>query len=1362
MDRNGQHRDHHPKAPLAIIGMACRFAGGAVDAETFWELLASGRSGIVEIPADRWNGKRYYHPDTAVPNRMHTHWGGFIDQLHDFDARFWGISPREAARMDPQQRWLLEVAWEAIEDAGVPPQKLSGTKTGVFVGISSSDYAQIQMTNHFGLDVHSNSGNTLSIASNRISYALDLKGPSMSIDTACSSSLVAVSLACHSIWDGTCEGALVGGVNAVIVPSTTMAFSKATMLSPDGQCFAFDSRANGYVRGDGAGAVYIKPLARAREDGDPIYAVIRAAVANQDGKTSSMMVPGFAGQVDMLEQAYEQAGIRPSRVRFVEAHGTGTPLGDPIEASALGEVLSRGRALGDCCLLGSVKTNIGHLEAGSGIAGLMKAVLALHKNAVPPNLNFRNPNPSIPFDRLQLKVATELTELPVEPGHPNVAAVNSFGFGGTNAHVVLEAAPAPTARPAATGTRPPADRPCLLPISARDDVALRNYVKAYSRLLREAALPLADMCYSAGARKEHHGQRLAVMGRSHEEMREKLSAWLGNPEGADGVVTGNAAPKSGPITFVFTGQGPQWWGMGQQLLEREPLVRRTIERIDDKMRRLGDWSLLEEMTRPEETSCIDETHIAQPAIFALQVALAELWKSWGIVPDKVIGHSVGEVAAAYCAGIYNLDDAVKVAFHRSRLQHTTRGQGRMVAAGISAAEARELIGSAADVVHISGINSPSLVTLSGDTESLAAIVEQLEQNGKFFRWLGIDYAFHTHQMDPIRDELLQVLADIHPRPGRIPMVSTVTGGVLLGENFDANYWWKNVRLPVLFAPGMESLIRGGSHLFVEIGPHPSLRSTIEDCLADAGQRGGVFYSLRRDTDESNELLTNLAGLYTSGVAVDWQAINHHSTRFVRLPRYPWTQEAFWNESDRSERIRLMDTIHPLLGLPIDAEQPTWEFALDPRLFPYVNDHKLWGSVVFPAAGYAEIGLAVAREAFPDQPLAVEDIDIKKALFAWEDKLTTVRVVLEPVEKTLAIYSSTGAGMGGGDGWELHAEARLIPLASQPSEPVDLRNIRESLSEYIDHEQYYDELIAAGYGFGPSFRHIQNVWRTGGESLAEIEVPVDLHASLGEYHFHPAVMDACFQAFKALQETEQRTTTDYLFLPSAIRRVRLHQEQPPTHLWAHAKQTVADGNSLTCDIAVYDNTGRLVADILGFRVEPVEQKAGGDEIENCLYRFEWELCRLRGTGVEGSCNFSSSDVISQTTQAAALELYEQFGFRDRVRDYLPRTERLLLQYVQNAFLKLGWRPAAGDVFRFSEFVRQLGVVRQHYRVAKIQLRALEDGGLIRNLGDDQWEVLRDRKRETWTTRWPPWPPNILGWPERNWCLARSMRKPHTKS
>jgi len=1181
-------------APLAIVGIGCRLPGGSDDAESFGRLLSEGRSGIREVPADRWHRDRFHHPDVSVPGAMITKWAGFVDNPDQFDAQFWSISPREAVRMDPQQRWLLEVCWEALEDSGTPPRSLRGSPVGVFVGISSNDYATLQVHNYAHTDVHTISGSTSSIAANRISYQLDLRGPSLAVDTACSSALVAVWAACRSIWSGCCNAALAGGVNALLTPELTIAFSKAQMCSPNGQCFTFDARADGYVRGEGAAVVYIKPLDRALADGDRIYALIRSAVSNQDGHTSSMTVPSADAQAALLREAYREAGLSPKRVSYMEAHGTGTPVGDPIEAAALGRVLGDGRPADQPCLVGSVKTNIGHLEAGSGAVGLIKAALVLHRGAIPPNRNFETPNPVIPFESLGLKVVTELQPLPGENGSVPIAGVNSFGFGGANAHVVLEQAPRPAnGEPA----RPRLPRPHVLPISARTKASLRRYVESYLTLLEDPAIDLAEVCYSAGARKEQHDDRLVVIGEDTRRMRQRLSDWLRQADPVDGVVTGRPGGSSPPV-FVYTGQGAQWWGMGRVLLDREPVFRATVAEIDGLLRPLADWSLVAELTRNEAESRIDRTDVAQPAIFALQVALTELWRSWGVRPGRVVGHSVGEVAAAYAAGVYTLPDAVRVIFHRSRLQHTTAGRGRMLAAGVSPAEARRLIGPEADCVQVAAVNSPALVTLAGDTEALERTAARLERAGKFVRWLPVAYAFHTQQMDSIRNELLLSLADIQPRPVVVPFISTVTGLQMPGERLDAAYWWKNVRQPVQFAPAIAALIRGGEDTFLEVGPHPALAASIHDCLKEQGRPGVVFHSLRRAADDSHEMLTNLAGLHVRGVEVDWAVVNQSSRIFVPLPRYPWDHETFWLESPHSRQARLAPHVHPLLGLRVPAPQPTWELDLHPLRFPDLADHRLWDGVVFPAAGFAEIGIAVSHLLFPGEDYAVEGLEIKKALFLNEDRPPTIQVVFDPAAGSYSVYGSTD----GKQTWDLHAQGRLTRVGMGDRTPVDLAALRRRLTDHLDHERYYVDLIGSGYQFGPNFKQVRNVWRVQGEALSEIVVPDALSDYLSAYHIHPAVLDACFHIFKGL---DPAFTKDDFYVPVSIRRVHLHVRQPPTRLWAHGRLIRRDDQTLLADIFVYDEHGNSVGQILGFRTDRVERKHSEDPFDQCFYQFHWE-------------------------------------------------------------------------------------------------------------------------------------------------------------
>ena len=1292
------------------------------DPDSFWKLLIEGRSGITEVPEERWNVGRYYDPDPQIPGKMITRWGGFLKAVDQFDARFFGISPREALRMDPQQRWLLEVTWEALEDGGVSPDVMAGSKTGVYVGIASNDYANIQMRGPSDVDVHTNSGSTLSIASNRISFLYDFKGPSVSVDTACSSALVAINLACQSIWEGQCEMALAGGVNALLTPDASIGFSKASMLSPDGQCYAFDARANGYVRGEGAGMLFIKPLSVAQAEGNPVYALIRAAVVNQDGRTNAMTVPGVESQSDMLVEAYRQAGISPKRVNYMEAHGTGTPVGDPIELEALGNVLCKGRAKGEECVIGSVKTNVGHLESGSGVAGIVKAALVLKEGTIPPNLNFETPNPNISFEKLRLRVPTE-AEVLNQGSDPAIVAVNSFGFGGTNAHIVLEEAPA---RPKKRRRRKRAGSvgPLLFPVSANVKDSLKRYVAAHCDLLEAASkngrVPLADIVGTAALRKSHQEHRLAVVGESAEELAEKLRAWERDEKLLPGVVYERASPKEPKVVFVFSGQGPQWWGMGQELLAREPVFLRAVKRIDRLLQKLGGWSLIEEMSRNEENSRIDRTYIAQPAIFALQVGLAELWRSRGVEPSRVVGHSVGEVAAAYWAGAYSLEDAVSVIFHRSRLQDQTGGSGRMVAVGLAKEDAQKAIQGYETQVAVAAINGPSMVTLAGDTEALETVVEALEEKGTFVRWLLIDYAFHTHQMDPIKDELLESLAHISPKKSRVPFVSTVTAGVVNGEELDADYWWRNVRNPVRFSKAVRTILDAGDELFLELGPHPIHSSAIKECLTQAGRKGTVIASLRRQEPERGSMLEAAGYLYGVGYPLKWTGLQRGATEFVRLPSYPWNHESFWLESEESRAQRLAPLAHPLLGVRVSSPKPTWECELDPRAFSYLEDHRFWDSMVFPAAGFAEIGLAVAKELFPADSCAVEDIKAEKALFYSESNVPKLRVIFDDADSSYYIYSSFGSRTD----WELNAHGRVQRFSPVEPKGADLAALRTRLGERVDHEAYYCHYEEAGYQFGPLFQQLESVWKQPGESVGKIVVPDEIVETLHDYLFHPTVLDACFHCVKGAQVIpEGRTARESFYLPASIRRVRLYGTTEPI-LWGHAVLSHDDGDIVEADISVFNEKGDRIADILGFRVERVEQSDSGSEsdLRRCFYQFEWKQRHLWGSGISGSVPFSVTRDIIDAVDPTIDEVYEKYELNRYFGEFMPAVEKLVIPFITNAFLELGWKPIRGAKIRFDSFVEDRGIIQQHHRLTRSFLNALTEESIVKPVAEDEWEIL----------------------------------------
>jgi acyl transferase domain-containing protein/surfactin synthase thioesterase subunit len=876
--------------PIAIIGMSCRFPGAKNPGE-FWHLICNRVDTITEVPGDRWDIEALYDPNPGTQGKMNTRWGGFLEQIDQFDAQFFGIAPREAVYMDPQQRLLLEVAWEALEDAGQAVDQLAGTSTGVFVGISGSDYHQ-RLRNSYGeINAYMATGNAFSIAANRLSYLFDLRGPSMAIDTACSSSLVAGHLACQSLRSGESNLALAGGVNLLLSPELTIILSQAQMMSADGRCKTFDAKANGYVRGEGCGVVVLKRLADARRDGDNILALIRGSAINQDGRSNGLTAPNGLSQQALLQQAIANAGVKPAQIGYVEAHGTGTSLGDPIEAEALGAVLAIDRDGDRPCAIGSVKTNIGHLEAAAGIAGLIKLTLMLQHRKIPPVLHFQTPNPYIPFDQLPLQVQQTLEDWP-EMAEPALAGVSSFGFGGANAHMILEAVAEsyPLKQPR---NIPDQNNPYLLPLSARSLEALKALAKDYWNYLRSSTASLADICHTASLRRSHHHQRLSLAFENREQLTDALEGFL-QGEAVVGLSSGQKKPnRRQKLAFIFSGQGPQWWGMGQQLLAQEPVFRATIEQCDALLAPLAKWSLLAEFQAEASQSRLGETEVAQPAIFALQVGLANLWRSWGIEPSAVVGHSIGEVAAAHVAGALSLADAVQVVFHRGRLMQQGTGQGQMAAVQLSMSEAERLLAKYEGRLAIAAINAPNSLVLSGESVALAEVTRVLEQQQIFCKLLRVNYAFHSPQMAAYQAELARSLAGIQPQAASIPIISTVTGNPQEGGEFDAAYWACNIREPVQFATAIEHLLDSKHNLFVELSPHPILGLYISQYLRDRPQDGVVLPSLRRQESERLVMLGSLGSLYTSGYPVEWSKLYPAGGRCVALPTYPWQRQRYW-------------------------------------------------------------------------------------------------------------------------------------------------------------------------------------------------------------------------------------------------------------------------------------------------------------------------------------------------------------------------------------------------------------------------------------------------------------------------------------
>lgn len=1018
--------------PIAIIGMGCRFPG-ARDPEDFWQLLRDGVDAITEIPKERWDLRAFYDPNPEISGKMNTRWGGFLDQVDQFDPRFFSISPRETENIDPQQRLLLEVSWEALESAGHAPDKLSGSQCGAFIGISTSDYSRLYFDDFARINAYTGTGNAHSIAANRLSYVLDLRGPSMAIDTACSSSLVAVHLACQSLRSGECDLALAGGVNLILSPELNIAFSQARMMSPDGRCKTFDADADGYVRGEGCGIVVLKRLSDALRDADPILALLRGSAVNQDGRSNGLTAPNGPAQEAVIRQALQNAKVAPAEISYIEAHGTGTPLGDPIEFESLKAVLMRHRPQGQLCAIGSVKTNIGHTEAAAGIAGLIKVVLALQHEEIPPHLHLKKPNPHISLEGSSFLIPTERQPWPRGEGR-RIAGVSSFGFGGTNAHVVLEEAPPlkPVRRDFERALH-------ILTLSAHSENALKELARRYEKFLaihRQASV--ADVCFTANVGRSHFLHRLAVAAGSSAQLRERLAAFVSGRD-TQGLHVGQARNRERPkVAFLFTGQGSQYPGMARTLYETQPTFRKWLDRCDQILRPCLEQPLLKVLYPPPEASTpLNETAYAQPALFAVEYALAQLWRSWGIEPAVVLGHSVGEYVAACIAGAFSLEQGLKLIAERGRLMQALPQKGEMAA--VFADEER--VAAALSTYHgrlaIAASNGPANTVISGEREALQAVRQRLESEGISARRLKVSHAFHSPLMDPMLDEFERTAGEMKFEALQIRLLSNLTGRMLKpGETLNAGYWRRHARAPVKFWASMQALAEEGYDTFIEVGPAATLLALGRDCLP---QHGGTWLPcLKKDQDDWRVLLDSVAALYIKGADLDWEGFHRdYARRRMPLPTYPFERERCWIEAAEADAVSRRQRVprvtggtqtNPLLGAYTKLANPAgshiWEIELDKQRFSYLGDHRVQDIAVVPVAVYIELAEAATAEVFGDGPHVLTELEFKKVLFLPDEGSQMVQMVFSPGaggETNFGCYSHPG---GAQQQWTLHATGKI--------------------------------------------------------------------------------------------------------------------------------------------------------------------------------------------------------------------------------------------------------------------------------------------------------------------------------------------------
>ncbi len=1218
--------------PIAIIGMGCRFPGGAGSPQAFWQLLRGGVDGISEVPSDRWDVGAFYDPDPAAPGKMNSRFGGFLDHVEQFDAAFFGISPREALAMDPQQRILLEVAWEALEDAGQSANEWSKRPAGVFMGVSSGDYLWYHLAaSDLDPDPYMSTGNSYSIVANRLSYVLDFRGPSLAVDTACSSALVGVHLACQSLRNQECHLALAGGVNLVLSPWATILLSKFGMLASDGRCKTFDASADGYGRSEGCGVVVLKRLSDAVAAKDNILALIRGSAVNQDGRSNGLTAPNMRAQTKVIQEALANAGVAPQALQYIEAHGTGTPLGDPIEIEALKAVLGP-KQDGHECVLGAVKANIGHAEAAAGIAGLIKLVLAMQHETIPPRLHFNNLNPHINLANSPLVIDPASRPWP-RNARRRVGGVSSFGFGGTNAHVVLEEGPASAFAEAtadrsakATAGKPAsvedqdtsAGRTYLLPLSARSPEALIALAHAYQQYLDDGPA-LHDVCYTASVKRTHHAHRLAISGRSTAELVERLK---------------DLAPRQ-PIrttplvgsVFLFGGQGEQWPGMGRELLAQEPIVRAAIEECDALLRGLVGWSLIEELLAQDPASRLSATEIAQPVLFALQVGLARLWRSWGVEPAAVVGHSVGEVAAAHVAGVLSLADAVKVAAHRGRLMQRAHGKGAMLAVEMTFEDAVQALEGHSGV-GIAAINGPTAIVLSGSVAAIHAIAASFQLRGVTSRELKSPYAFHHPDLAPLAVQLQQELEGLQRQPAVVPIVSTLTGRTCDGGEFDALYWGRQLQEPVRFADAATVLAGMGHDVFLELSPHPVLGHALTQGLAAQEKNVTALASLRRNRPDREVLLTSLARLYELGYAIGWSGLYPAAGRQIPLPTYPWQHKRFWpadtvkrstTRTSGAKRARA----HPLLAEHFQAANSgahCWQTDLDPGSLPYLTDHRVRGAMVFPAAAYVEMALAASAETVGEGSHTLEEIVFSKALFISDSAPQTVQLVISDEKSGGADFQFLSRQ---GSEWLLHATGTIRrDTAGTPRR--SLEDVRGRCVESVDVAEYYKALRTQGLEYGASFQGAQQIWRRDGEAVGRLQLAAAAARNAGEYRVHPALLDAGFQLMAAALPRDQTDAADGdIYLPVGLASVRSYaRPSPGGDVWGHliaqaAPESAAD--ALVGDLFLMDGDGQVLLEARGLRLQRVKsaRSASADDPSQWLYETQWQEKPLGAGGSAGS-------------------------------------------------------------------------------------------------------------------------------------------------
>ncbi len=1192
------------KDPIAIIGMGCRLPGGANSPEEYWRLLADGLDAISVVPAERWDVDRYYDENMDAVGKAYVREGGFLNcSPFDFDPRFFGITPKEAKALDPHQRLLLELAWEALENAGINPASLTGSRTGVFVGMSGSDYdgAHLRSGDFSLIDPYSLTGIISSTAVGRISYILGLEGPSVPVDTACSSSLVALHLACRSLQAKECDLALVGGVNMMLTPELLVAFCKLRALSPDGRCKTFDASANGYSRGEGCAMIVLKRLETAQQDDDRILAVVRGSALNNDGRSNGMTTPNGLAQRRVIGAALEDASLQPGDIDYIEAHGTGTPLGDPIEAEAIAAALGKGRDDTNPILIGSVKTNIGHLEAAAGVAGIIKLVLAIEHEIIPQHLHFSTPNRHIPWQQLPLKVVSKAVSWP-RSARPRRAGISGFGFSGTNAHVILEEPPLREQSRYKDGRTS-----YLLVLSAVDETALRDLAALYVKYLENAdPASLSAICNTASSGRNRFPAGLAVVGTTPKELALRLSAFYDQGT-TTGVYPRNAklAEKKKPV-FLFTGQGSQYPGMGKDLYETAPVYREILDLCDSLFAPLIGRSIRDLMHNGSEEE-LARTIYTQPAIFSLEYSLAQLWRSWGISPSAVLGHSIGELVAACISGILSLEDAVTLVAHRGRLMNALPPGGVMAAVLCPEADAIPVIAPHAGQVSVAAVNAPGTVVISGEQAGVAAVLEALKLRGVSTQYLTVSHAFHSHLMDPALDEFEKIASGMTFHEASVPVISNVTGKPAKGDDLrSAAYWRKHLRGAVRFGDSIDCLKQQEHSLFLEIGATATLCSFVRQT---AGTSCRTAASLKRGVSSWSTITSAMGELFAAGVNIDWKGYDApYRAGRVALPTYPFQRERYFMNLTLEPRSGVKSAgcsplvrVHPLLGGKLDSPSTELRFdnTLDTKQDAWLKGHTIHGAVIIPATAYIETALAaVASETSLIHPHLLEQLRFLSPLILSE-KPKTIQTIYNREKGTVEIFSLTSEGQ-----WQLHATMATRSIEAASFSVPEHKLIH---GEGIERERdaFYDDMLEIGYRYGGVFRSVRNIRLQGSDVVGNVDIPEE--ATQG-FILHPALLDGCLTlAGASFLYGVEPSPDGIVLLPTSIESL-IFSGESVSNLSVRCLQRERNNLNATFDLYATNQNGKPVIQIIGLVMRQIRNEyliqRDDSSITKLLYSQVW--------------------------------------------------------------------------------------------------------------------------------------------------------------